>query len=205
MKNKFVPILLLLFLPSIICAAECLSITIEGEVYNYPPDVTFELYDAEGELVCTHETLKGSVIVETKHKLLIHYSWKSEADVFVFESGIIEMKEYSFHNREIKKEWDFTGKKGLNVRSGAGIKASKKISPSETLEGYYNLELNTTNGINFKYIDGKASASFEGEQLEIIGKYVVESPIGVLKVSFRPKTKEAWWVFHENKIDNEAE
>ena len=61
------------------------------------------------------------------------------------------------------------------------------------------MEFEISNGITFTYKDGEYTSTLNDKKLEIDGKYVIESKLGTLKISFNPRNGETWWVFEENE------
>lgn len=75
----------------------------------------------------------------------------------------------------------------------------KKITDSKSLESKKNLYFKLSNGIEFSYVDGKYNATLNNKYLDIKGKYVINSKLGTLKISFNPNNGETWWVFESKE------
>ena len=64
-----------------------------------------------------------------------------------------------------------------------------------SLSFYAQNTFKLSNGIEFSYVDGKYNATLNNKYLDIKGKYVIDSKLGILKISFNPNNGETWWVF----------
>tara|TARA_R110000737_G_scaffold352368_1_gene398131 strand:+ start:185 stop:406 length:222 start_codon:yes stop_codon:yes gene_type:complete len=73
------------------------------------------------------------------------------------------------------------------------------VFDSKTRKGEKNARLEFSNGIIFNYDDGKFNATLDGDYLDINGKYLIQSYLGVIKLSYSPKSGEIWWVFEPKK------
>ena len=166
-----------------------LKIVNGNEDISYPPNTKFELFDANKRLIRTEKTLVKDFIISSRHTLIIYPRWKETADVYTLEDATLKIESNEAYMKSIE---DYHN---TDLRSGSKtVHFKKTIEPSE-ITGKYNLTLEGSNGLIFTYTDGKVVAIQNGNELTIIGKYVIESEQGTLKVSFNPNNKETWWVF----------
>ena len=75
------------------------------------------------------------------------------------------------------------------------VALKKSVTKSDEIPGTYNLSLVFSNDLIVRYDSGRFSAWQNGKPLAVKGKYLVQTPEGLLKLSFRPKSGETWWVF----------
>jgi hypothetical protein len=80
-----------------------------------------------------------------------------------------------------------------------GVSLKSKVFESKIRKGKKNARLEFSNGIIFNYDDGKFNATLDGDYLDINGKYLIQSYLGVIKLSYSPKSGEIWWVFEPKK------
>ena len=161
----------------------------------YPSGTNFNLVDTDSTVVFSDKNDYGVFLITKKYQLEVFPPYKSTADIYMIDKGFLEIKENNYLvktkevNRNVKKEHHY------NKR----ISATKIITDSKIEKDSNNLNLKFTNGIEFSYIDGNVSATLNGKELYIDGNYSVYSKLGVLKISFRPKTGETWWYFKTEK------
>lgn len=78
------------------------------------------------------------------------------------------------------------------------ITLKKELIASKKYSGKYNVTLTFSNGIVFKYTDGKFNAKLHDKYINIKGEYMIEMESGILKFSYNPKTGKVWWIFDKN-------
>lgn len=91
--------------------------------------------------------------------------------------------------------------KSTSFSSANNLSAEKVVTKSEIKTGEYNVTVNFSNGIIFKYEDGKATATLKDKDLKVKGNYLVATEMGLLKVSFDSGNAELWWVFEKNEAE----
>lgn len=159
----------------------------------YPPGTAFKLLDNKGQTILTEASAPTKfVIKDNNYKLIVSPNYKNENDIYNLSEGKVEIlatKDYGQSNSTSHI------RKGLKNE----ITAKKELTESTQMRGQKNLKFELSNGITFKYIDGKYSAMLEDEDLIIKGKYLIYSDIGVLKLSFNPSNGVLWWVFEKAK------
>ncbi|MDP5092565.1 MAG: hypothetical protein NWQ17_04610 [Polaribacter sp.] len=152
----------------------------------FPPDSKFFLTNENKEIVLSHKSGYGTFKIDKKYTLEIITTYRDDSEMYHLENGSIEIVERdSFINKKSKER---------NYSSHA-TNAEKIIFNSTINEEKKNLILKFNNGIEFSYIDGITKATLNEKNLNIQGKYYIETEIGILKISFNPKNGETWWVF----------
>lgn len=154
-------------------------------VIMYPPGTYFELKDEKGNLVVSQKTIGTRFEIDAPHTLYVFPSWKDGTDEFELVDGRIEMVSTYLYpkNNQVSKGY-----------ASNGVTVEKVLSNSSDPEKK-NVELIFSNGIKFYYTDGMPTAFLNDEPLDIEGKYIIRSKIGITKLSFNPKTGVVWWVF----------
>lgn len=160
----------------------------ERSVVMYPPGTEFELRNEHGYIVMKNSDTPYSLEIKSRHKLTVSPNYKNEKDIFILTEGKVEkVLTARFMAKESRMETLFIDDRNVT--------AHKKVTESNLRKGYKNLEFELSNGISFTYKDGKYSAMFRNAKIEITGKYLINTEIGILKLSFDPKTGVVWWVF----------
>ncbi|WP_298894470.1 hypothetical protein [uncultured Psychroserpens sp.] len=163
-------------------------------VIMYPPGTDFELKTKEGYIVMKNNNTPKIFEIDDDYTLFVYPNYKESSDVFKLNKGKVELALTSrFSDKDPKEETLFI--------DDSNITSHQKITDSKINSGLKNLEFELSNGIMFKYTDGKYKAYFKKEEnyLNIKGKYLIESKLGVLKLSFNPKNGQVWWVFEAKK------
>lgn len=164
-----------------------LSNTIENSV-SYPPKTNFQLFDQDGNYVLADGELDEPFDIGSRHTLLVYPTYKDKTDTLVIDSGRISMK-MGHDNYEISENIDTKMVTDFNK-----ITARKELFESKKT-GEQNLILTFENGLVFLYLDGKAKALFQNQEVPIQGKYVVDFDGGTAKISYNPRNGETWWIF----------
>ncbi len=154
----------------------------------YPPGTKFELKNKHGYILFKNSDEPGIIEIEEDYTLYVYPSWKDDADVFKLTEGKVEkILTSNYSKTELEKH---------SIKSNA-VSAIYTVSDSRQREGKKNLEFKLSNGITFKYEDGKYRAYLNEEEnyLNIESKYLIESELGTLKLSFNASTGVVWWVF----------
>lgn len=166
--------------------------------YRYPADVEMVIIGPGEET----ETVGAnpSIILEGDYRIEIATSWSKEKEVIHGNGQTLKIsraqeghtQEKSFLNMD---EMVLSQQQVNSVMANKPFLEKKDISESKNKEGFYNLEAKFSNGLTFKYKDGKTSALQEGKELVITNRYLVDTPQGTLKLSFDPSDGEFWYVF----------
>ncbi|MDC8003579.1 hypothetical protein POV27_05920 [Aureisphaera galaxeae] len=152
----------------------------------YPPGTRFEVRDADNNLLFDQDTAQKTFKVERPVTLVVYPNYKESQDIFPLSEGIIEQALTSDFFPTQNKDTSY-GSHGVTVR--------KELTDSKKKPGSKNLKLTLSNGIIFQYQDGTAFAELNGKELTIKNKYIIYSDLGILKLSFGPKSGTVWWVF----------
>lgn len=158
----------------------------KDDVISYPPGTPFELRDADDNLIFTEKNFEGEFKIKFPHTLFISPSWKKEKDIFKLTEGfvVVELTEDYFRYSD------------NNVpESSHGVTVNKTLIRSGLGKDTKNVKLEFSNGIIFTYIDGKAAATLKGKPLKVENKYLIYSELGIIRVSYNPKSGTVWWVF----------
>ena len=154
---------------------------------SYPPGTTFELKNKHGYIILKQSSTPLVFKIDEPYTLDVFPTYKSKKDVYKLSDGKIELVSNAEYINHVKKE----------KTASHGVTGEKIITNSKTIKGFKNIVFKLSNGITFQYTDGKYNAFLVEEQnyLNIEGRYVIRSELGILKLSFNPKNAETWWVF----------
>ena len=158
----------------------------------YPPGTKFELKNEHGYIVFKNSDDPGEIDIDGDYTLYVYPSWKKTPDVIKLKEGRLE--------KVLKKTYTIPIHEYNTIESN-GVTANFKVTDSEDFKGKKNLYFELSNGITFRYSDGKYNAYLNDEEnyLNIVNKYLVESKMGTLKLSFNPNNGETWWIFEPTK------
>lgn len=190
MKNS---IILLLLLLSTVCFSQKTYLKIyqnesEKSVIMYPPGTTFELRNKDNHIVLKYGENPLTFDIDGDYVLTVFPDYKDESDVFkLSNTGKIELAQTIYYTNTSTNEYLYIDDKNVT--------AHKTLTDSKKNKGYKNLIFELSNGITFTYTDGKYNAKLNDKYLNVKGKYLIESKIGILKLSFNPKNGTVWWVF----------
>lgn len=110
-----------------------------------------------------------------------------------WQEGVIKKKSHeNFQSRPY----------GMEKRYRQTALERKVVFQSEQRPGQYNLKMYFRNGIEFHYLDGKATASLNGNPQIVEGKHIVHTELGTAKISFNPETGKTYWVFLKEERSN---
>ena len=179
----------------------------ESEYVSYPPKTKFVVENRNGETILNPAQLKKqrSYVIQNPIVLYVFTSWKDTPDVYTLKSGTLSMEKTTFDYTEPKKvviddhfsrPSDADQKKRMTSNNVYLIK--KRFFDYDTKTGY-DASFEFSNGVIFYFKDGKASAWKDGEALTVKNTYLIKTNNGTLKISYRPQTKEMWWVFEKEK------
>lgn len=172
-----------------------LKITKSNEINNYemyPPGTKFELKNKHGYIVFKNSDEPGKIDIDDTYILYVYPNWKKEADIFRLTEGFLE--------KIPTNDYSMSATKSQSIKSN-GATAEYVVRHSNNLEGQKNLEFKLSNGITFEYFDGNYRAYFKEKEnyLHIEGKYLIESDLGTLKLSYNSNSGVVWWVFEPIK------
>ena len=183
------------------------------EIIQYPPGTTYQVTELGGDEVRFYEKERHILSYEGDFKIAVFPNYKDGAD-------IIEKKDLRLrivHSTEgaeaidlpslYKRIWREKNEKSEELishdygRYDGNVTLSKKLTPSESIPNTFNVIAQFSNGIQFIYHDGEASASLGDTELEIEGKFQIFSELGIARLSFNPHNGVIWYVFEEKMID----
>ncbi|WP_435579471.1 hypothetical protein [Gilvibacter sp.] len=154
---------------------------------TYPPNTRFELKDAQGQIVFSDKSLMGNFEITEVYELSVYPNYKDEPDHFTLKTGQLQLnKAERLRVSRSSSDWGYMS---------SGVTVEKSLKPSQRNYGLQNVTLNFSNGVEFTYTDGDYKAVLNGKELEIKGKYLIYSPLGIHKVSFNPQNGKVYWVF----------
>ena len=193
MKKLVLLILVCLIFGSTYAQKTYLKITTKDETLNtimYPPGTKFELKTEHGYLIFKNSDDPGLVEINEKHTLFVYPSWKDDADVFELTNGTVEKVLTPTYTESKDEKYNY---------SSNGVTAISTVTDSKERKGKKNLNFKLSNGITFIYEDDKYRAYLNkpDNYIRIKGKYVIETEIGTLKLSFNPSNGVVWWIFEE--------
>lgn len=164
----------------------------ESKYIMYPPGTKFEVKTKEGYIQMKNSENPYKLYIESEgFRLYVYPTYKSEKDVYHLEKGAsLELV--------LTKHFKDNDSNNLNYNHNS-LTGLKKITDSKSLESKKNLYFKLSNGIEFSYVDGKYNATLNNKYLDIKGKYVINSKLGTLKISFNPNNGETWWVFESKE------
>ncbi|MEM6514817.1 MAG: hypothetical protein AAF688_01450 [Bacteroidota bacterium] len=160
---------------------------------KYPPGTKFELKDKTSTIVFSDKDDVGTFKIDGEHVLTVNSTYNNEPEIFKINSGKVELVEVT-HNKSNYGYFDYDEEVFTN-----GLSMSKNLERSEKNKNEYNAEFVFSNGITAKYTDGNMSAYLNGNPLKIEGNYLIYSELGLIKLSYDPRSNETWWVFEPTK------
>lgn len=192
MKIKTILLFMILSL-SIQAQKTYVKITKDNTTTYYPPGTSFELKNQHGYIILKYSETPRVEEIKNNSQIILSPNYKKGED-------IINLKKGDQVELALTKDW---GKIQRNVKeiyiNPDEVVAHKKITDSQKYLGQKNLNFELSNGIEFIYKDGDYRATYGKESLDIRGKYVIQSKIGTLKISFNPESGELWWIFEKKQ------
>lgn len=158
------------------------------DLIMYPPGTEFELKNEQGYILMKNSEAQRVFEIDGKYKLWVFPSFKKQPEVIYLTEGKIELA--------LTSEFSDASSESIKTKSGK-VSAKKELIDSKKYKGKRNVIFRLSNGLVFKYMDGKYNATLGNKPLEIEGKYIIKSKLGVLKLSFNPGTGKLWWYFEE--------
>ncbi|MDC7999005.1 hypothetical protein [Gilvibacter sediminis] len=154
---------------------------------SYPPNTPFELTDETGAVVFSDKSDAKQFEIRSTYELTLYPSYRDKPETYTLTSGKLTLNPAKrLQVTQSDSNWGYTSN---------GISVTKTLSASKRNYGLQNVTLNFSNGVVFTYMDGDYKATLNGKELEIKGKYLIYSPLGIHKVSFNPQSGKAYWVF----------
>ena len=157
-------------------------------VIMYPPGTKFELRNPQNYIILKNNETPSVHKINGDYTLTVYPNYKKDKDVYKLTKGKVELA--------LTKDFGKRQNKFIRIDKNA-ITAHKKVTDSEVYEGEKNLEFELSNGITFSYKDGKYYAKLKDDYLNIKHKYIIESKLGTLKLSFNSSTGTLWWYFEK--------
>ncbi len=168
--------------------------------YNYPKNAQITLIDKNGK----EKIINGEEAIDVTgdYTLSIVVPWNDAPEIIKSNGGRLEVFVLSnIYASDYNERKNKTYKKEIKTyKKSYGSKpylTNKEITQKEK-NGVYELLAVFSNGLVFKYSEGKAWAWINGDKVPVTNHYLVESPEGLLKLSFDPKDGEFWYVFDTN-------
>ncbi|MDT0559148.1 hypothetical protein RM697_10835 [Ichthyenterobacterium sp. W332] len=156
----------------------------------YPPGTKFELKTKEGYIIFKNSDNPGVIEIDEAYTLYVYPNWKDDSDIYKLSEGKLEkILTSSYYKTDLKRHITKLNK----------ITAEYTVTDSKKREGKKNLKFKLSNGITFEFNDSKYRAYLYEEEnyLNIEGKYLIESELGTLKLSFNTSNGIVWWVFED--------
>lgn len=181
-----------------------------NQTISYPPETGFVVEDDKGNTILSPKELKhkGTYEISSPITLYVFVSWNDVPDVYEMSRGTLSLNktDYSYKNTYGRaKKGENYGKSKSATDYGAwkgnsnGVYLMQERYFNNGDDTGFNTSLEFSNGVIFYYKNGEASAWQNGNTLIVDGKYLVQTPEGVLKISYNPSNKELWWVYEKTK------
>ena len=181
-----------------ICQEKYLKITLsENEIVKFPPNTAFELKNENDEILFSDKDEEDLFVVNDKSVLVVYPTWKDNTDTFRMTSGKVELVDvvnYNTKEKKTKKNNKYVYNKEKYTK---GITMSVSYDESLIHANLKNASFLFSNGVEARYIDGEMSATLNGEELNVRGKYFIYFQNRVIKLSYNPKNGETWWVVED--------
>ena len=158
---------------------------------SYAPNTKFEVKNKHGYIQMKNANSPYQLKIEEEgYTLTVYPSYKNGKDIYILNKGAIIERIIAEDNT-----YEYSNYSNSNFK----VTGRKKVTKSLVNKNKYNLEFELSNGITFTYKDGKYTSTLNDKKLDIDSKYVIESKLGTLKISFNPRNGETWWVFEDKK------
>lgn len=159
---------------------------------SYPPGTKFELKDSRGYIILKESDIELVYDINGIYTLQVFPTYKKETDVYNLINGKIELVSNKEYMDSIKHKKDAYQSSGVSLDNT--IYTNSLVNKGET-----NVALEFSNGVNFRYTDGKVFATLNDNDVEVKGNYLIYSESGVVKISYNPQNKELWWTYEPNE------
>ncbi|MEM9888275.1 MAG: hypothetical protein AAF849_20445 [Bacteroidota bacterium] len=173
----------------------------EQLVLEYPESTTYEITDQASKKASAIQEEKGMVYEKGVYKITVFPTYKESPDHYEIAAEQIHVLRIENHNDPIELHQKVEATFDYGRYNGA-VKIDKLLVKSKQYPDEYNCIVSLSNGIVFSYIDRKVAATLGDKILSIEGKYIIDSELGVAKISFNPKDGQVWYVFEE-KVEKE--
>ena len=193
---KFVLYILAFFLTQLLNAQDYFALVVKNHdtTYNYPENAEITIIDSVGNK--TKIEKDDAVTLEGEYTLSIVVPWKKEPEILKSDGGVLEIYMLPEERRNWTPEVDHRSETTwYDTNTNTPSLERKEILFSKKNPDRYNLLAVFNNGLVFKYEDGAVRAWLDSEEIEVTNHYLVETPEGLLKISFDPKDGEFWYVF----------
>lgn len=207
-KKTIVTLLVLILMSNLgVAQSDYLKITrsdAENDFIKYPPGTTFQLKDENDKIVFSDTSSKRSFEIHKTYTLTVFPSYKSTSNTYKLSRGKIEIKNnkgyyeaLDMHRKE--SELDYGTYEYNKKDFTRGLQMKKTLEVSTLNPKKYNGTFEFNNGIIASYNEGIMTATKEGKELNVEGRYLIYSEDGLIKLSFYPSNGETWWVFEPVK------
>jgi hypothetical protein len=166
---------------------------------QFPGTTDLKLYRNDS-LVLTREQMVMNKKYEIKgeQQVILDVSWSDEPKSMTLQDTYIQLKQETANKKTVNNEIPVDlNKEAKSLEEASRVRLSFKSITY--IDGYYNAIMKFSNGITFKYIDGRVSIDQNGKSLPYEKKYVVETNDGIFKLSYDPLDAETWFVFEPKK------
>jgi hypothetical protein len=167
------------------------KITQDNKTVSYPPGTQFELKNPHGYIVLKYSQTPRVQTIDGDYELILHPDYRTEKEVVKLKKGD-KVELVLSHYSEKTDPGNHYG-----YLDQSAILADKQVTDSPKQKGKKNLTLKLNNGIKFVYEDGNYYAKLRKKYVDVQGKYLIETDLGTLKVSFNPDSGVVWWIFEE--------
>ena len=107
---------------------------------------------------------------------------------------ISPLKNKDYEKRKPRRN-TVVGKQRVDYSQGVSL---KKEFLESVPYGERNVLLTFSNGLVFRYFEGKAEAWYNGEEVAIEGRYIIDLGKETVKLSYNPQTGKVWYTVVKN-------
>ncbi|WP_281542558.1 hypothetical protein [Maribacter aestuarii] len=193
---RIILLLLSLFLSYFVSAQDYFALVVKNDntTYNYPENAEITVIDSVGNK--TMITKNDAVTLKGDYTLSIATPWQTEPEILKSDGGILEIFILPVERRNWTPEIDENSETvWYEPKDDSPSLERKEIMYSKKNPERYNVLAVFNNGLVFKYEDGNVRAWLDNEEVHVTNHYLVETPEGLLKVSFDPEDGAFWYVF----------
>ncbi|KQC33012.1 hypothetical protein AAU57_06525 [Nonlabens sp. YIK11] len=163
--------------------------------YNYPESSVFTLEDPAGNKRLLEKD--DAIDVTGDYTLYIENYWSNEPEVIKANGGRLEV--FILPNNYRNEVKEYYSKKVSHEHQNANYDKKPTLETKEITQSKkgapYDLLAVFSNSLIFKFSDGKPRAWLNGNEVAVTNRYLVQSPEGLLKLSFNPSNGEFWYTF----------
>jgi hypothetical protein len=193
---RIILLLLSLFLSYFVSAQDYFALVVKNDntTYNYPENAEITVIDSVGNK--TIITKNDAVTLKGDYTLSIATHWKAKPEILKSDGGILEIFVLPVERRNWTPEIDENSETvWYEPKDDSPSLERKEIMYSKKNPERYNVLAVFNNGLVFKYEDGNVRAWLDNEEVNVTNHYLVDTPEGLLKVSFDPEDGAFWYVF----------